>query len=690
MRAPRTIIVAVLGLALIAIVWVLSAPTQIGGSTSYATTEGISMLPHLHTGDLAVLRTQSSYEVGEAALYKSPVLGRSVLHRIVAIHDDRYFFKGDNNDFVDPGSVPKSAIVGTLWFHVPHVGGWVGWLGTPFHSALFAAAAALVLLLGGRTRRLRRERRRGAADGPASQPALDRAGTLRQLHLSGWFPPLVVTLIIGGLLLVVGLAQPLHKSVGSPGAYRHLGSFSYAGRLTKPNAAYPSGVALTGQVLPLDLIHTMQVRFRYQFSTRLTHNVHGTIALKARVSAQTSYHQTFTVRKAVAFRGDRTSADGTVDLTQARSFFDQLSAQTGSVGADYSVDLLAIVRITGIVGAKHIHETFAPALPFSLNHQFIAINVPVTSTGSTYLAPTASDLTVLLNPDQPGSIPRRAANTLSFTSLHLDVMRVRLLGLALTLIGLLGLVALMILRRQSDERSEQDLIQSDFGNLIVPALSINRDPHTPVELADFHSLVRLAQRYEQLILHEHRGDEDIYAVEEDGRLYVYRIGPNAPKPLPSPAPVAAHPALLSARPARVQRRTRLRALALLAVLSIGLMLVVSFTASNTVPVTYAGTSKHNLNLSQLAPSRCAGLNLTKLIVTTSSTSSVTGSSSSELILGPNHSGTVVYNAGSGDDCIVAGGGRNTTNQINGGGGNDICIGAPNAHNTFTNCDKQYN
>ena len=36
--------------------WLLLAPTQIGGETSYVTTSGISMQPRFHSGDLAVVR----------------------------------------------------------------------------------------------------------------------------------------------------------------------------------------------------------------------------------------------------------------------------------------------------------------------------------------------------------------------------------------------------------------------------------------------------------------------------------------------------------------------------------------------------------------------------------------------------------------------------------------------------------
>jgi signal peptidase I len=173
------------GFALLLAALFFFAPTQVGGSTSYVVTEGISMLPNLHGGDLAVVRTHSSYRVGESVLYDSPVLHRPVLHRIVAIRDGRYFFKGDNNSFVDPGAVSQSALIGELWFHVPRAGNWVSWLGAPLHVAVIVAAAAFLLLAGTRERRRRGRRRRGTLGLHApSRPSAARHHT-SGLDLSG-------------------------------------------------------------------------------------------------------------------------------------------------------------------------------------------------------------------------------------------------------------------------------------------------------------------------------------------------------------------------------------------------------------------------------------------------------------------------------------------------------------------------
>lgn len=102
-------------------VWLALAPPQIGGSTSYVITTGTSMLPRYHAGDLVLLRRQSSYRVGEVAGYHNGQLKATVMHRIVAVQDGHYLFKGDNNDFIDSYEPTASQIVGAEWVHLP---GW--------------------------------------------------------------------------------------------------------------------------------------------------------------------------------------------------------------------------------------------------------------------------------------------------------------------------------------------------------------------------------------------------------------------------------------------------------------------------------------------------------------------------------------------------------------------------------------
>ena len=139
--------------------WILFAPTELGGSSTYSMTSGVSMQPLLYKNDLALVRTQTSYHVGDVVLYHSSVLGKPVLHRIILIQNGQFYFKGDNNNFVDPGYATRSELVGKLWVHVPELGIAVSWLGRPLHAGLLAGLASMfVVLTAGEPHRTRRRR----------------------------------------------------------------------------------------------------------------------------------------------------------------------------------------------------------------------------------------------------------------------------------------------------------------------------------------------------------------------------------------------------------------------------------------------------------------------------------------------------------------------------------------------------
>jgi len=141
---------AVVTAGMLAAAWWFLAPPQLGGETSFTTVDGTSMLPALSRSDLVALRPRSSYRVGDVVGYRSTLLGRVVLHRIVAVSNGRYVFKGDNNSFRDPEHPLRSQLVGKLWFRVPSAGRAVSALHVPWVVAAIAALLVLALGLGER------------------------------------------------------------------------------------------------------------------------------------------------------------------------------------------------------------------------------------------------------------------------------------------------------------------------------------------------------------------------------------------------------------------------------------------------------------------------------------------------------------------------------------------------------------
>jgi signal peptidase I len=140
------------------------------------------MEPLFHKGDLAIVRRAAAYKVGDIVLYESPTIHRPVLHRIIVIQNDHYFFKGDHNDFVDPGYATSKDILGKLWFHIPKAGKILSWFGAPLHTALLAGIAVAFLLIRGASFIARASRLRTSSAGLPSRSlscCSSRASALR-------------------------------------------------------------------------------------------------------------------------------------------------------------------------------------------------------------------------------------------------------------------------------------------------------------------------------------------------------------------------------------------------------------------------------------------------------------------------------------------------------------------------------
>jgi signal peptidase I len=431
------IIGAFIGAAMVAGLWVFFAPTNLGGSTTYSVTSGISMQPMLYKNDLALVRAASSYHVGDVVLYQNQLLHRPVLHRIILIQNGNYFFKGDNNNFVDPGYATRSELTGKLWFHIGGVGAALGWFGKPLHAAPLAGLAAMVVVLTGATttkrKRSRRrrsrtskkqkhienstvgdrvptdsptpstgaeppigDRRAGAAQAPQDvasngmrSPARERRSGIamspQQLNarhppsfLDGPTPMLALIggfLVIALILLGVGFGRPPQKLAPLPGAYQQSGAFSYSAAVNAPTPVYPSGFVTTGDPIYSSLVDAVVLHFKYQFASALVHHIKGTIKLDALLLSQTNTWQRLTTVKAItAFSGDRTSVTSSLALQDLYALITNVSSQSGGASQTYSADIQPIIHITGTVDNKPINATFSPVLPFTVTQTTITLD----------------------------------------------------------------------------------------------------------------------------------------------------------------------------------------------------------------------------------------------------------------------------------------------------------------------------
>ncbi|MEO9174786.1 MAG: signal peptidase I [Gaiellales bacterium] len=552
MRPRRSLWLGLRAAGVVVAVFLLFAPTQLGGSTIYTATVGNSMEPMFHKGDLALVRPASTYGVGDIVLYESPVLHRPVLHRILVVQDGHYYFKGDHNDFVDPGYVTRDELLGKLWIHLPKVGVGLSFIGKPLHAGLLAGIAVLALTLGGAAadgRRRRRGGRRSASWRPAVR--LPARSKLRRPRRTPENILIGAGLVLGLLAIAVGFLSPLGRTVPVSGAYNQVGSFSYSSTLTRPNAAYPDGTVTTGQPVFLTAFKTLDVGFSYRFASTRRHAVAGTIGLEAVLSStSSSWKRSYILHLPVAFHGDTGSISGAIDLRKMRALTDQLAIDTGATGAAYDWTLQPTVHVRGVVGGRRISKVFAPTLPFTFSDALLALNVaaPTTLPGATYAAPTLGETNATaLDPVLAGSLPGRVPNTVKLVKLVLAVSVLRGLGLALTGLALVALCT-KPLRKKRETWSHEKRVAFRVGCVIVDVLSLESavaSTGVPTALPDFESLAHFARYLERPILRD--TTDGTYATEDSGRLYVYR-------PTAAPRETPATTAVRLEQPVRVKAR----------------------------------------------------------------------------------------------------------------------------------------
>jgi hypothetical protein len=113
---------------------------------------------------------------------------------------DRYVFKGDNNDFLDPTHPDRSQLVGKLWLRAPRAGVVLASVRQPLVSGALLGGVALLLL--GAVGSQRRWRRRTTVAPPEVSPAPAQR-------------PAPVPAVIGGMHLPPRARSPANRSTAT-------------------------------------------------------------------------------------------------------------------------------------------------------------------------------------------------------------------------------------------------------------------------------------------------------------------------------------------------------------------------------------------------------------------------------------------------------------------------------------------
>ncbi len=523
-----------LGLIVLACLWFCFAPVALGGSTSYVDTDGISMEPRFHSGDLVLVRSQSSYRVGQIVAYKSNVFHTIVLHRIIARDGSRYVFKGDNNNFVDFEHPARNQLIGALWIHLPGAGARLQSLRSPALVGMLVAIGTLLLAGAAFTqhrRRRRRQRRAGEHTGAMPTPALQYPSA-----------PVLGVLAVGLLALLPFLAlallaftRPTTALLPANVPYRQSGALSYSADAT-PGPAYPGNRAVTGDPLFTHVLSSVDLRYSYRFHTAAEHSLAGSAALYANVSSTSGWQTTLPLGSATHFHGDRALVTAQLDLPSLLALMQRVETTT-AVGGAYTLTIAPHVRTAGSVGGAPLHTTFSPQVQFSINQREVQ---PIASAGGSPAGGTLAggqSATSRFVQSSAGSATGKVDQPLylsfKFTQLSVATARWIALGGIAFVSGILLLTLAFI--RPRGWREEPAAIQARYGRMIVPVERVWQEPGVAViDVSDMDSLVRIAERYERSILHEATDEGDAFWVTDESGQFRYAIGaPAYPTPLPA-------------------------------------------------------------------------------------------------------------------------------------------------------------
>jgi signal peptidase len=153
-RVLRVVLDAVLILIVVFVLAVVGAAIYVAASGGQSTIFGYSfevvasgsMSPTISTGDLIVVREESTYAQGDVVTYRDSS-GSLITHRIVGATDDGQFTtKGDANNVADNATVAPSQIVGELVLDIPGGEAIVDFARQPIVLGVFVFALVLLIL----------------------------------------------------------------------------------------------------------------------------------------------------------------------------------------------------------------------------------------------------------------------------------------------------------------------------------------------------------------------------------------------------------------------------------------------------------------------------------------------------------------------------------------------------------------
>ncbi len=485
-RQSRTSSMAVL--AVLSVLCLSLAGAILLARIAVVVTSGVSMNPVYYQGDLVVVAKADSYQIGQIAAY--PVPGKKIvaLHRIIAGDASGFTFKGDNNQSIDPYRPTADQIIGGAVLHIPHGGQVLQFLTNPI--ALGVAAFSLIMFGGHRIRTRRRKRRFAMAQQVSAGNSVTRTARALPRQLQIGFS---VTAAVALLALIMAAfswtaaTQILTSSTSQSGRAM---TFSYTATVPQ-SPAYDGTTVHSPDPVFRKLTNTVDVQLAYVGDP-------GTMTVTAELSSPSGWHSTIPLSGPTDITGETYSGSVTLDLNALDARAKAAADTTGLPGTPLTVAVVASIQTdTGL---------FAPKLNLNVAPLEMTINgdPKITDSAST------QDSTLI-------------ANTVGVGPFQLGVVTARILSLVLLLGSVIAAALLYRVARRTPPADELTRILQRYAPILASVAPIATPANVPViEVSEFATLAKLAERCGQLVMHWSRAGVETFVIMDEGTTYRYR------------------------------------------------------------------------------------------------------------------------------------------------------------------------
>ncbi|HTX91746.1 MAG TPA: signal peptidase I [Anaerolineales bacterium] len=492
-ESPLATLLSFFGLALF---WLFFAPTQIGGQAIYVMVNGNSMEPGFHFGDLVILHTTNSYQVGDVAAYRDVQLQSFVIHRIIAVEPAYFVFKGDHNFWIDGYHPTRQELIGKLWIHIPKAGLYFQRARSPINIAIISGIIGGFLMLTSTQTKSR--------PGKTSGERTGQGGVLEG--------PLLVLGFLALVFLVLGVfafTKPARVKA-APIPYQQMGAFFYSA--AGPAGIYDTATVSSGEPVFLKLTCAINLGFVYNLAAAQPGNIAGSGQLIAKVvDEQSGWERTLPLGSASTFTGTSYTLTASLDLCQVEALVASVEQATGFHASTYTLTIMNQTTVAGTLSGQAFHTIFEPQLAF----RFDALHFFLISDNSQDNPLQVTQAGSVANPalvDSPFPLP----------GLTLTVTLARTFSVIGLGLSLLGLAALGLYFYGQVSRGEGALISVKYGSLIVDVYDRGVETISPViDITSMDDLAKIAERQNSMILHMVRNQVHYYLVQNNGTTYRY-------------------------------------------------------------------------------------------------------------------------------------------------------------------------